>query len=88
MRWMMLAAVLLVGCDKPSEDECKKAYTNMRKLAGAPTGADEKRETASFVRQCRSQYSGKSVRCVAEATEQAAVNACLGIKPGDPPAPK
>jgi hypothetical protein len=86
----LLAVFVLwgVGCDKPTEDDCKKAYVNMRKVAGAPKGADEEREIKSFVRQCRSQYKGEAVKCVANATDQAAVNKCLGIKePAVPPVP-
>lgn len=89
LRAMLFLGVLgFAGCDKPGEEDCKKAFTNMQKLYGAPKGADEKRELNTFVRECRSQFSGKDVRCVVKATTAEEVNKCLGRKeePQPPPA--
>src|SRR5688572_9381007 len=76
---LLLVIVPLLACDKPSESDCKKAAANMQKVEGLEN--DSTLETNRFVRQCRSQFSKKAVRCVIDAKTSEDLDKCL-------PAPK
>jgi hypothetical protein len=86
----MLAAAIAIGagCNRPSDEECRTAYRNMRAVIEAPASPTEERDTQSFVRQCRSQYSREAVKCVAAAADKPALYRCPGMAPpAQPPAP-
>jgi hypothetical protein len=60
---IVAAALLLGSCvDKPSEDECRRAVTNIQQITGttrAEGGADPK----MAIRSCRARSQKKTVDC-------------------------
>ena len=70
---LLLCGALFVACDKPSEEDCRKAVANMRSIHGTenPTvNADPD------VRRCKGASSKKSVQCVIAAKTEADLAAC------------
>ena len=65
MKRLALIVLLLAGCKtKPSEESCKKAIDNMRKLLGTSTYTAD---TSADVRRCRSRSSHTAVDCAGNA---------------------
>ena len=72
-----LLAVSAIGCNKPSEEDCKKALNNIRSLyetekeqVGAPM--------ANMVRACRGSASRESIQCFIEAKSKKDLLNCQG----------
>jgi hypothetical protein len=62
---LIVLVLLLAGCkNKPSEESCKKAIDNMRRLLGTSTYTAD---TSADVRRCRSRSSHASVDCAGNA---------------------
>jgi hypothetical protein len=79
----ILAALVAVplalgtGCNRPSEADCKKAVTNIRKLT--KTDRDDfgvKPEAA--IRSCRGNADKASVKCIGKAETLADLEKCEG----------
>jgi hypothetical protein len=71
---VVLGLVMLAGaCDKPSEENCRKAIANMRALLGTdnPTVDIE-----GDVRACKGGSSKKTVECAMNATSIDQLKAC------------
>ena len=65
---MLIVAVVSLGCTtKPSEEECRKAITNMQVLMGTETLRDAEL-VESQVRRCKGGSTKKSVDCAINAT--------------------
>jgi hypothetical protein len=81
MKRFLLVLVTVVGvvgaaaCNKPSEEDCKQAITNMQKLLGTQTSAKEADNNAE-VRRCRGGSSRESVTCAVKATTLDDLKAC------------
>ncbi|MDQ3367639.1 MAG: hypothetical protein M3680_19635 [Myxococcota bacterium] len=80
---LVVACVLaLGGCNKPSEESCKLALTNMRTLIGTDS-ATATTDLAGDVRRCRGGSSRKAVECAAAATTIDQLKACDFMKVAD-----
>ena len=83
---VVLGFVVLAGaCNKPSEDDCRKALTNVRSLLG--TSADPS-DVEGDVRRCKGGSSKKNVECAINATTIEQLKGCGFFKipdkkPGD-----
>lgn len=75
---LVTAALALVGagCDKPSEDDCKKAVAHIRKLHG--TDREDPSVERAAIRSCRGNASKETVKCINNAQDVAALRACEG----------
>jgi hypothetical protein len=71
------AAVFATACEKPKEDDCKRAVDNIRKLYGTDSFAQGVPPQAA-VRSCRGSATTESVRCIATAKSLEELNACTG----------
>lgn len=70
-----LTAWILVGCNKPSSEDCEKALQNIQRILHT----DNLGTTASLqaeIRSCRGSSSKKAVACTIEAKTVADLNAC------------
>jgi hypothetical protein len=71
---VMLGLVVLAGaCNKPSEDNCRKALTNVRALLGTE-GTDV--DIEGDVRRCRGGSSKQNVDCAMSATSIEQLKTC------------
>jgi hypothetical protein len=86
MRRLLLALAALfilggvtatTGCNKPSEDECRAAIENVRRLTGM-AAADYGPDPEAAVRSCRGNADRASVRCVGAATSLDDLAQCEG----------
>ena len=68
-----VVALIISGCDKPSEESCRRAILNMQKLRGS-----ESRDTdiEGQVRRCRGGSTKKSVKCKTNAKTVEDLEAC------------
>jgi hypothetical protein len=63
---VVLGLLMLVGaCDKPSEENCRKALANVRSLLGTQS---PEADLAGDVRRCKGGSNKKTVECVMKAT--------------------
>jgi len=79
---VVLALLALVACDKPSEDNCRKALLNMQHLLGTDTQNDST-SSADFegeVRRCRGGSSRAAVECAIKATKLDELERCEFFK--------
>ena len=76
---LVVVAIVAIGCDKPTEDNCRKAISNMRSLLGTealPSHTDITGE----IRRCKGGSSRKSVECAMNATSIEQLEACDFMK--------
>jgi hypothetical protein len=71
------AAVLSTACEKPKDEDCKRAVANIRNLYGT-TNFAQGLPVQSAVRSCRGSASKESVRCVIAAKSLDDLGACGG----------
>ena len=65
-RIAMFVCLLVAGCNKPSEESCKKALLNMQHLLG--TDKENKAgDLESEVRRCKGGSTKEAVECAAAA---------------------
>ena len=75
--FVVLALALFVGgCDKPTEDNCRKALDNMRRLMGTDNNSDNVSKNEGDVRRCKGGSSRKSVQCAIDAKTYDDLRAC------------
>ncbi len=72
----LTALVALTGCHRPSEDECRKAILNIRKLHGSEGGTDQ--EIGAAISACQGNATKKSVHCFADAKSLDELKNCEG----------
>jgi hypothetical protein len=67
-RWLfaVLAVAMLAGCNKPAEEDCRKAIRNMQRLLGTDK-LHSAQNVESAVRSCRGASTKKSVECAIQA---------------------
>jgi hypothetical protein len=70
-----LLAVLSSGCEKPSEESCRKAISNMQQLMGTDNLRDHA-SVESEVRRCKGGSSRKSVECAINAKTLQELRTC------------
>ena len=76
MRSLLVLALLTLGCgNKPTEEECKKAISNIQKLSGIEGQVDEQ-ETLTAIRKCRGQSTKAAANCMTNAKSLEEVDAC------------
>lgn len=63
-----LGLVIAAACNKPSEDNCKKALLNMQHLLGTDQGEDGTGRLESEIRRCKGGSTKESVECAMNAT--------------------
>jgi hypothetical protein len=73
MKRLALIALLLAGCNKPTEDSCKKAIENMRKLLGTSSYTAD---ISPDVRRCRGGSTQTAVDCAGNAKTKDALAKC------------
>ena len=71
----LLLALGLLGCEKPSEDSCRKALANVRALYNTDT-ADQAMDTDGDIRRCVGGSSKKAVECAVAAKTLPELDAC------------
>ena len=71
----LFALVLVVGCNKPSDEMCRKAIRNMRTLLGTDS-ATSQTDLSGDVRRCKGGSTKKAVECAAKAATVEELRAC------------
>jgi hypothetical protein len=75
---LVLAALVPLGtgaCNKPTQDDCRKAIANMERLLGTEA-ASRNADNESEVRRCRGGSTKESVACAIKATTLDELKAC------------
>jgi hypothetical protein len=75
---LVLAALVPLGtgaCNKPTQDECRKAISNMERLLGTEA-ASRNADNEGDVRRCRGGSSQEAVACAIKATTLDELKAC------------
>jgi hypothetical protein len=91
LRWTLIAMAFGAGCNKPSEESCRKALANMRVLLHTDN-ATENTDAEGDVRRCKGGSSKKAVECAIAAKTLDDLRKCGFTKvpdtaPGTAPAP-
>jgi len=79
MKRALLLLLVFAACEKPSDDSCRKALSNMRDLLGTES-ATGGRDLEGDVRRCRGGSSKKAVDCAAAATSLDELEKCEFMK--------
>ena len=81
---LVLGAGGLAACDKPKEEDCRKAIENIRRLMGTDklSAASGANDIESSVRRCRGNSNKKSVQCAIAAQTVDDLKKC-GLLPED-----
>ncbi|MEZ4362387.1 MAG: hypothetical protein R3B48_19515 [Kofleriaceae bacterium] len=89
--WLLaapLALALIVGCNKPTEENCRKALANIRHLLGTERLSQAQTSVEGEVRRCRGGSRRESVECAMNAKTLEELRACNLIDiPADASAP-
>lgn len=72
---VLLFALGAGGCEKPSEENCRKALANVRTLYKTDN-ADQHNDVAGDVRRCVGGSSKKAVECAMNAKTLAELESC------------
>jgi len=75
----MALAFMAMSCEKPSEDDCRKAIANMRRLLGTDKATDAN-DMEAAVRSCRGNSHKKTVTCAIAAQSVDELKACGLLK--------
>lgn len=71
---VVLGLLMLAGaCDKPTEENCRKALANVRSLLGTESPESD---LAGDIRRCKGGSSKKTVECAMNATSLDQLKAC------------
>jgi hypothetical protein len=65
----------VVGCNKPTDEDCRAAISNMEKLLGTDTIARNTDNDAE-IRRCKGGSTREAVACAIKATSIADLKAC------------
>jgi hypothetical protein len=76
---VVLGALAVGGCDKPSGEECRKAILNMQSLLGTDKLLATE-DLQGAVRRCKGSSAKKSVQCAMDATSLDALKQCDFMK--------
>ena len=86
MKRVIVAAVAVVGlastgCNKPAEQDCRKAIQHMQELIGTSSVNRSDAEIEGEVRRCRGGSSREAVACAIQATTIEQLKACAFMSP-------
>jgi hypothetical protein len=70
-----VCAVATAACNKPSEDDCRKAVLNLQRLRGLETSPHAP-DPEPAIRRCRSSARPETVKCLISATNAAEADRC------------
>ncbi|MEJ7600968.1 MAG: hypothetical protein WKG01_23885 [Kofleriaceae bacterium] len=73
---LVVAAGLLAACEKPTEQSCRAALSNVRALYKTNTVEAKSETTAGDVRRCVGGSSKKAVECAVNAKTITELEAC------------
>jgi hypothetical protein len=82
MKRVLFAIALLAGCNKPSNEACKKAILNIKHLHGTDTLSDQS-DVDGEVRRCRGGSTQEAVACATAAQTIEELDKCEFNKPVD-----
>jgi len=77
---VVVAVAGLSACNKPAQDDCRRAIQNMLKLLGTDSTA-KPADVESSVRLCQGGSSREAVACATKATTLAELKACDFMSP-------
>ena len=78
--------IALGACDKPSEDDCRRAIENIKRLSGTDKQLDDA-GTASWIRKCRGNSKKETVDCAMNAQTREGLERCgIPTEAAPPPA--
>jgi hypothetical protein len=80
--FVVVTAAGLAACNKPSEDDCRQAITNMQRLLGTDTTTMGPEANQGEIRRCKGGSTREAVACAIKATSRAELEACglMGAK--------
>ena len=73
---LVVAAGVLAACEKPAEEDCRKALSNVRALYKTDTVEAQSDTFAGDVRRCVGGSSKKAVECAMNAKTVPELEAC------------
>ena len=76
----LLGSSMIAGCNKPTEDQCRAAITNMEKLLGTEASA-RAADNEGEIRRCRGGSTKEAVTCAARANTLEELKACAFMSP-------
>ncbi len=82
LSWILGALLALAACNKPSEDDCRKAVERIRELTGT-NKIEQTDDIEVAVRSCRGNATKESVQCAIEAGSLEKLAACGILKKED-----
>lgn len=80
---LFLLIVATAACNKPSEDDCRKAVERIRELTGTNKLTDAPDDVEGAVRSCRGSATKESVKCAMEAGSLEQLERCGIMKKED-----
>jgi hypothetical protein len=80
MKRLLVVLLLVAACNKPSNDNCRKALLNAEKLLGLDALTSNPGELEGEVRRCTGASTKKSVECAMNATTIADLRGCNFVK--------
>jgi hypothetical protein len=84
MKLFAFLMVVLVACNKPSEEACTKAIENIQRILGSEGGATD---VKGQIRRCKGGSSKEAVECASKATTRKELLDCKMNTFDDAPAP-
>jgi hypothetical protein len=82
MKLFAFLMVVLVACNKPSEEACTKAIENIQRILGSEGGATD---VKAQIRRCKGGSTKESVECASKAKNRQELLACKMITFDDTP---
>ena len=79
LRWslfLVLALALTPACNRPSEDECRRAVDNIQRINEIGGRLDDTAGAEAAVRKCRAQGTKETVQCWLAAKTAADLESC------------
>jgi hypothetical protein len=77
--FVVVGTMSLGGCDKPSEEDCRKAIANMQALFGTDKLLASE-DIMGAVRRCKGSSKKQSVQCAIDAKSLEALEQCDFMK--------
>jgi hypothetical protein len=78
---LSFSPALLLGCNKPSDDACKQAIVNIKKLKGTDNLTSDVGSIDGEIRRCRGGSTKEAVACAAAAKTIEELDQCAFNKP-------
>ena len=78
--FVVVGTMSLGGCDKPSEEDCRKAIANMQTLLGTDKLLATE-DLQGAVRRCKGSSKKQAVQCAVDAKSLDQLDQCDFMKP-------